>query len=200
VDFGFLRKISLQNNGIARKIYEDSDAALQLQGFYKEISTPLLTDLMVEYVDVENTTRVEFSNYFNGSEILICGVFDPDEEEDPYFRTKVSGKSNGNDVLIEKEFSVLEPRNTGLRASTERLWAYLTIKELLEKMDQESDPDDRAEIKARALSLSLKVCNSSFSRPTAIFVSYLRAVHAHSELVLRTIITKEPAYFIYVVA
>lgn len=31
VDYGFLEKMALENSGIARRIYEDSDAALQMQ-------------------------------------------------------------------------------------------------------------------------------------------------------------------------
>ncbi|KAL0180806.1 hypothetical protein M9458_023212, partial [Cirrhinus mrigala] len=31
VSFEFLKKLSLENNGAARRIYEDSDADLQLQ-------------------------------------------------------------------------------------------------------------------------------------------------------------------------
>lgn len=33
VNFEFLEKMSLQNNGVARRIYEDSDADLQLKVF-----------------------------------------------------------------------------------------------------------------------------------------------------------------------
>lgn len=31
VDYGFLDKLAKENNGFARRIYEDSDSALQLQ-------------------------------------------------------------------------------------------------------------------------------------------------------------------------
>ncbi|XP_014814895.1 PREDICTED: inter-alpha-trypsin inhibitor heavy chain H3-like, partial [Calidris pugnax] len=34
VDYSFLEKMALENKGLARRIYPDSDAALQLQGFY----------------------------------------------------------------------------------------------------------------------------------------------------------------------
>lgn len=33
VNFDFLKRMSLQNNGVARRIYEDSDADLQLKVF-----------------------------------------------------------------------------------------------------------------------------------------------------------------------
>ncbi len=37
-DFALLKVLSIQNNGFARKIYVAADAALQLEGFYKEVS------------------------------------------------------------------------------------------------------------------------------------------------------------------
>lgn len=50
-DFELLKAISLQNNGLARKVHEDYDAALQMEGFYAEISNPLLTDLKILYLN-----------------------------------------------------------------------------------------------------------------------------------------------------
>ena len=38
-DFQMLKLLSLQNNAFARKIYVAADASLQLEGFYKEVST-----------------------------------------------------------------------------------------------------------------------------------------------------------------
>lgn len=36
-DFSLLKVLALQNHGFARKIYVAADAALQLEGFYKEV-------------------------------------------------------------------------------------------------------------------------------------------------------------------
>lgn len=47
-DFGLLRNLSTETGGFARKIYAAADAALQLDSFYAEISSPLLTDLNVK--------------------------------------------------------------------------------------------------------------------------------------------------------
>ena len=51
-----------QNNGLARKIYSDSDADLQLKDFYREVSSPLLSDLNISYVgpsvDEESVTTI----------------------------------------------------------------------------------------------------------------------------------------------
>lgn len=52
VNFEFLERMSLQNNGVARRIYEDSDADLQLKvlsgtSFAKQIRTSLRCSLNV---------------------------------------------------------------------------------------------------------------------------------------------------------
>lgn len=52
VNFDFLTKMSLENSGVARRIYEDSDADLQLQVDYRESAV-------------------------NSSSVLVCSVFQP---------------------------------------------------------------------------------------------------------------------------
>ena len=49
VDFSFLKKLSLRNYGFARKIYEASDAALQLRDFYRYVASPLLSQVTFQY-------------------------------------------------------------------------------------------------------------------------------------------------------
>jgi len=50
-DIDFLKKLSLNNTGFARVIYEASDASLQLRNFYKEISSPVLSNVTFQYID-----------------------------------------------------------------------------------------------------------------------------------------------------
>ena len=52
-DINFLRKLSLRNSGFARKIYEASDTALQLRDFYREVASPLLSNITFKYEAVE---------------------------------------------------------------------------------------------------------------------------------------------------
>jgi len=59
VNSDFLKRLSLKNSGFSRVIYEASDAALQLRNFYKEISSPILSNISFKYVD---------------SQVLICFV------------------------------------------------------------------------------------------------------------------------------
>uniref|UniRef100_A0A4W6FAR4 Inter-alpha-trypsin inhibitor heavy chain H3 n=1 Tax=Lates calcarifer TaxID=8187 RepID=A0A4W6FAR4_LATCA len=72
VDYSFLDVMSKQNKGLARRIYEASDATMQLQGFYEEVSSPLLSEVDLRYPDnaVEFLTTNHFSQLFNGSEIV----------------------------------------------------------------------------------------------------------------------------------
>ena len=50
---------------------------LCLQNFYQEVSTPLLSDLRVRYLDntvnIDSVTQTDYSNWFNGTEIVIAG-------------------------------------------------------------------------------------------------------------------------------
>lgn len=47
-DFSLLRQMSAKTGAFARKIYEAADAAIQLDSFYAEISSPLLADTRIK--------------------------------------------------------------------------------------------------------------------------------------------------------
>uniref|UniRef100_A0A674DPE0 Inter-alpha-trypsin inhibitor heavy chain H3 n=1 Tax=Salmo trutta TaxID=8032 RepID=A0A674DPE0_SALTR len=75
VDYSFLDVMSRQNQGLARRIYEGSDATVQLQGFYKEVASPLLSEVDLHYPDnlVNSLTNSHYKQLFNGSEIVVAG-------------------------------------------------------------------------------------------------------------------------------
>uniref|UniRef100_A0A667YUI4 Inter-alpha-trypsin inhibitor heavy chain H3 n=1 Tax=Myripristis murdjan TaxID=586833 RepID=A0A667YUI4_9TELE len=75
VDYSFLDVMAKQNKGVARRIYEASDATLQLQGFYEEVASPLLSEVDLRYPDntVEFVSTNHFRQLFNGSEIVVAG-------------------------------------------------------------------------------------------------------------------------------
>uniref|UniRef100_A0A8C4V4R8 Inter-alpha-trypsin inhibitor heavy chain H3 n=1 Tax=Falco tinnunculus TaxID=100819 RepID=A0A8C4V4R8_FALTI len=77
VDYNFLEKMALENKGLARRIYPDSDAALQLQGFYDEVSNPMLTDVELNYPEneISDLTKNSFKHFYDGSEIVVAGRF-----------------------------------------------------------------------------------------------------------------------------
>uniref|UniRef100_A0A3Q3C169 Inter-alpha-trypsin inhibitor heavy chain 3 n=1 Tax=Haplochromis burtoni TaxID=8153 RepID=A0A3Q3C169_HAPBU len=154
VDFKFLEKMSLQNNGVARRIYEDSDADLQLKGFYEEVATPLLTDVTMIYVGGTNLTQTNFSQYYNGSEIVVAGEITDNNIET--FTPQVVAISVKIDLIIfSKSNKTVESTGTVSDDRIQRVWAYLTVKQLLDKELQLSGPE-KEKVKKEALELSLK--------------------------------------------
>uniref|UniRef100_A0A671L499 Zgc:112265 n=1 Tax=Sinocyclocheilus anshuiensis TaxID=1608454 RepID=A0A671L499_9TELE len=155
VNFDFLTKMSLENGGVARRIYEDSDADLQLHGFYDEVAVPLLTDIQLKYPGGTNLTKTSFSLYFNGSEIVVSGQITDNSVES--FTTEVIAVSKGSkvtyqDTIMTKDPSDVPPENEDFM---QRLWAYLTVKQLLERQVLLKGQEKEDE-KKEALKLSLK--------------------------------------------
>ncbi|XP_043978381.1 inter-alpha-trypsin inhibitor heavy chain H3-like [Gambusia affinis] len=151
VNFEFLEKMSLQNNGVARRIYEDSDSDLQLKGFYDEVATPLLTDITMIYVGGTNLTKTNFSQYYNGSEIVVAGEIIDNNVE--IFTPQVVAISSKQKVTFSNtNGSVGSSVSDGL---LQRVWAYLTVKQLLEKELLLSGPE-KEKVNKEALELSLK--------------------------------------------
>uniref|UniRef100_A0A665UMM0 Inter-alpha-trypsin inhibitor heavy chain H3 n=1 Tax=Echeneis naucrates TaxID=173247 RepID=A0A665UMM0_ECHNA len=159
VDYAFLDVMSKQNNGVARRIYEASDAALQLQGFYDEVASPLLSEVDLRYPDntVEFVTTNHFSQLFNGSEIVVAGRLADNDLDN--FLVEVYGQ--GEDFQVQGQASainwnVVYPDEEYIFGDfTERLWAYLTIQQLLEKSKTGSS-DEKGNATAKALDMSLR--------------------------------------------
>ncbi|XP_058487296.1 inter alpha-trypsin inhibitor, heavy chain 4 isoform X2 [Solea solea] len=153
VNFEFLKKMSLQSNGVARRIYEDSDADLQLKGFYEEVATPLLTDVTMVYMGGTNLTQTNFSQYYNGSEIVVAGLITDNNLE--AFVPQVVAISGTKRMMFSDTNTTLESTGTVSDVRIQRVWAYLTVKQLLEKQLQLSGAEQE-KVKKEALELSLK--------------------------------------------
>ena len=168
VNFEFLKKLSLQNCGFARKIYEASDAALQLEGFYQEVSIPLLFDITINYEttsgNITQTSKTKFKTYFDGGEMMITGKVNAAGPVG--IRCCFRGRSVSGYIQIcppgtwPPIFPPPRPAwvpETGLASYIERMWAYLTIQDLLEREASSYDSAERAKLRDRALKLSLQV-------------------------------------------
>ncbi|KAK2091276.1 Inter-alpha-trypsin inhibitor heavy chain H3 [Saguinus oedipus] len=188
LNYNFLENMALENQGFARRIYEDSDADLQLQGFYEEVANPLLTGVEVEYPEnaILDLTQNTYQHFYDGSEIVVAGRLV--DEEMNSFKADVKGhgvsgagawKCPGdgvsamaelwppegpgvvvpepspprplapfllppppqatNDLTFSEEVDMkemekaLQERDYIFGDYIERLWAYLTIEQLLEK-------------------------------------------------------------------
>ena len=77
-DFNLLKAISRENGAFSRQIYEASDAAIQLEDFYSEISSPLLTNVSFNYVGKSFKSKIDknLNTFFKGSEYIVAGQFE----------------------------------------------------------------------------------------------------------------------------
>ncbi|CAJ1051409.1 inter-alpha-trypsin inhibitor heavy chain H3-like isoform X1 [Xyrichtys novacula] len=161
VDYSFLDVMSRQNKGLARRIFEGSDATLQLQGFYEEVSSPLLLDVNLRYPEnaVELLTKNSYSQLFNGSEIVVTGrVTDNDLDN---FLVEVFAKGPEEDFSAQGKASVVDfdviytDQDYIFGDFSERLWAYLTIQQLLENSDIGTQ-QEKDNATAKALDMALQ--------------------------------------------
>ncbi|KAM8995178.1 inter-alpha-trypsin inhibitor heavy chain H4 isoform 3-T3 [Ara ararauna] len=159
VSYKFLEKMALSNGGIARRIYENADAALQLQGFYQEVATPILKQIEMQYPEnaIEGLTKNDFKLLFEGSEIVVSGKISNELDLLP---VEIKAQSHSSDLTLKEEANVKEKEQVFQNQSyifgnfIERLWAYLTIQQLLEKSISAQEEDQKT-LEAQALELSL---------------------------------------------
>ncbi|XP_003936619.2 inter-alpha-trypsin inhibitor heavy chain H3 [Saimiri boliviensis] len=161
LNYNFLENMALENQGFARRIYEDSDADLQLQGFYEEVANPLLTGVEVGYPEnaILDLTQNTYQHFYDGSEIVVAGrLVDEDMNS---FKADVKGHGATNDLTFTEEVDMkemekaLQERDYIFGDYIERLWAYLTIEQLLEKR-KKAHGEEKENLTAQALDLSLK--------------------------------------------
>ncbi|XP_004676126.1 PREDICTED: inter-alpha-trypsin inhibitor heavy chain H1 isoform X2 [Condylura cristata] len=160
VDFNFLEVMSMENNGRAKRIYEDHDATQQLQGFYNQVANPLLMDVELLYPPdtISALTQHRHKQYYEGSEIMVAGHIAKDKLSS--FKADVLARGDGQEfkttcLVDEDEMKkLLRERGHMLENHIERLWAYLTIQEMLAKR-LTLDGEERANLSAQALKMSL---------------------------------------------
>ncbi|NXX40285.1 ITIH4 inhibitor, partial [Tricholaema leucomelas] len=160
VSYKFLEKMALSNGGLARRIYENADADLQLQDFYQEVATPILMKIEMHYPEnaVEGLTKNNFKLFFEGSEIIVSGKISNELDLLP---VEIKAQSHTSDLTLREEANVKEKEQVFRNQSyifenfTERLWAYLTIQQLLEKSISAQEENQKI-LEAKALELSLQ--------------------------------------------
>ncbi|XP_052747412.1 inter-alpha-trypsin inhibitor heavy chain H6 isoform X2 [Bicyclus anynana] len=191
-DRPFLRKLSLRNDGFMRQIYEAADAALQLRQFYERVSSPILSNVKFVYprrqIKEGSLSRSQFRTINKGSEVAVVGRISENAKE---ITPQVYGiRSDGEGRRIRYEVNPTVPVNCAKDQflPLERLWAYLTIKQLLDKRDADDDDvsddvgteDSPDSPKQRALAIALKY---SFVTPlTSLVVVRLNKTNAEDLL------------------
>uniref|UniRef100_A0A672GE10 Inter-alpha-trypsin inhibitor heavy chain 5 n=1 Tax=Salarias fasciatus TaxID=181472 RepID=A0A672GE10_SALFA len=141
VDYRLLERMALENCGMMRRIGEEANASAMLKGFYDEIGTPLLSDIRINYTEdsVQYVTQHLFTNYFNGSEIVIAGKLTDRTAES--LHVQVTASNNDKSIILETDVPLrhrqieTEKRVLGSALTTiaedfvERLWGFLSVKD-----------------------------------------------------------------------
>ncbi|XP_067283300.1 inter-alpha-trypsin inhibitor heavy chain H5 [Pseudorasbora parva] len=167
VDYRLLERMSLENCGTMRRIAEDADASIMLKGFYDEIGTPLLSDIRVEYSEdaVEYITQNLFTNYFNGSELIVAGKLTNRSADS--LHVQVTASNSERSIVLEKDVSLHErEKETERRLAeaeagpnadgyVERLWGYLSVKDGLKGRLRSQTSGERENYTQHATNLSL---------------------------------------------
>jgi len=196
-DFDLLKKISQSNNGIAKRIYEGADAALQLENFFIKISNPVLSNVKFDYVgakvDEENFSNRQLGTLFQGSEYIIVGQLNDVVDDDDGHIT-VTIKADGVEGHYHKSFDIclssaaeveaksntilfdppscLPPKSYPPRSDAQKflkkLYAFRTIEQLLKQIEITEDVEEMKIMKQRALKLSLE--NNFVTQLTSLVV------------------------------
>ena len=129
VDFEFLKAMSLENYGIAIRIYENEDASEQITNFYETISTPLLKGVKFSYSKgAYEVYPKSVEQLFEGSEIVVVGKYKGNENT---ISSSVSANS-WEGMKDFKETFYFEPGSNN--SFIPRFWAYAKIRHLLDEI------------------------------------------------------------------
>ncbi|XP_076256966.1 inter-alpha-trypsin inhibitor heavy chain H1-like isoform X2 [Rhynchophorus ferrugineus] len=151
-DREFLERLSIRNCGISKHIYEGVGVPTQLEEFYKGFSSPLIRNVHFIYINNEHTdTRITFPVLFKGRELFVNGI-----GGEGFQAPAVVG-------LVDSGVRKLRTRIIMVSTSLERVWAFLTIKSLL----QDDKANVNAELKEAASQLAM---NYSFLTEVTPFV------------------------------
>nr|KAF6431398.1 inter-alpha-trypsin inhibitor heavy chain 2 [Rousettus aegyptiacus] len=162
VDYDFLKRLSNDNRGIAQRIYGNQDTSFQLKKFYNQVSTPLLRNVQFNYPHASATdiTQNSFHNYFGGSEIVVAGKFDPDKSEQ--LQSIITATSANTELVLETlaQMDDLEDFLSKDKHAdpdfTRKLWAYLTINQLLAERSLAPTAAAKRKITKTILQMSLE--------------------------------------------
>merc|ERR1712038_887454 len=221
-EFSLLKDIGKESGAFSRIIYEASDAAIQLEDFYQEIASPLLSNVTFDYVgeSFQNKTNKKINTFFKGGEYVIAGKLDNMVDEEKKLEIIVSGVGKesqykkiispcatplvkniseiGNQSNIKRpclccgpcipwpvpprpvptlpQPSPREPKSEA-ENFIERLWAFLTIENLLSEKRPEVNDINPGELREnisensneeKALKLTLKY--NFVTKLTSLFV------------------------------
>merc|ERR1712038_2142630 len=172
-DISLLQSIASQNNAFSKRIYEGSVAALQLEDFYAQISSPVLSNLEFEYVggvEEDSTSDRELNTFFRGGEFIVSGKLSTLAEQ-PSIGVKISGLGKAGLPYL-REFDIcpetgtsrdshlcLQPRvypKSETQSFLQKLFAFQHIKQILKEVEIAETEEEESELKEEATELSLE--------------------------------------------
>ncbi|XP_047599109.1 inter-alpha-trypsin inhibitor heavy chain H2 [Lutra lutra] len=162
VDYDFLKRLSNENRGMAQRIYGNQETSSQLKKFYNQVSTPLLRNVQFNYphLSVSDVTQNSFHNYFGGSEIMVAGKYNPDKLEQ--LQSIITATSANTELVLETlaQMDDLEDFLSKDKHAdpdfTRKLWAYLTINQLLAERSLAPTAAAKRKITKTILQMSLE--------------------------------------------
>ncbi|KAG7454627.1 hypothetical protein MATL_G00261800 [Megalops atlanticus] len=162
VDYRLLERMAAENCGRTRRIMQESHTKDTLKRFYDGIGSPLLTDIQVGYTEgsVQDVTRSHFTNYFNGSEMVIAGKLTNQSSESVHI--EVTASSSGRRLVLEADVALRQTRAGQGQAFSnrqtgyaERLWGLLAVKDGLRSRRHSQTRREREELGRQVTNLSL---------------------------------------------
>ncbi|XP_013914503.1 PREDICTED: inter-alpha-trypsin inhibitor heavy chain H2-like, partial [Thamnophis sirtalis] len=137
VDYDFLKRLATENNGAAQRIFGNQETSSQMKKFYNQVSTPLLKKLDFNYPEglVSDVTQSTFQHYFGGSEIVVSGKVDTENVQ--HLQSVVTATASNAQLILETLADVegldefLDKDQHADPKFTEKLWAYLTVNQLM---------------------------------------------------------------------
>ncbi|KAJ8046206.1 Inter-alpha-trypsin inhibitor heavy chain H4 [Holothuria leucospilota] len=165
VDGIFLERLAVNNQGVYKQIRDNRDASNELTGFFDEVASPLLFNIDIQYtpaaVDPATLTQSSFIGYFQGKELVVSGKLNPSFTGNELLATVMANSLNDRvnwqlSKEVKDDVPVDETSPYVVDDFAERLWAYLTIKDLLLQSRITMSESKREKFREKALSMSLQ--------------------------------------------
>ncbi|NWZ30209.1 ITIH6 inhibitor, partial [Asarcornis scutulata] len=163
-DLALLRRLAAASGGTARGVPEEAEVAPQLAEFFREIQNPLLRHVELSYPGAAARLVAPrlFPGYFQGSELVVAGRLEPGAER---LRVHVAGHGGTGELRADTEVPPdvpevppgcpqLPPELLG--GFVRRLWAHVTIRELLRARLGAEGTAARQKLAAQATELALR--------------------------------------------
>mgnify|MGYP000065894045 CR=1 FL=1 len=166
-----LEKLSVQNNGLARQIFDDSDVKDSVEDFYKSVATPLLWNMAINYTNSKKSI-MSGGKMFRGEELVVVGELenpckDPEPIitgegvdvtfEDVAILIECTDKTKGAlDVAESTEDPMENPSGTPMEIDLEKMFAYLQIRRWNVAVKGAKDAEEANMLKEKIIKQAIK--------------------------------------------